>query len=65
MPDFDDLEQAAKDHSEQVDQGLEKAKTEGDSFAGGRDRGMIDKAAEEAEKQVGGQPDGGTASTSS
>ncbi len=58
MPDFGDIEEAAKRHSEQVDQGLERAKTEGDSLADGRDHGMIDKAAEAAEKQVGVQQDG-------
>jgi hypothetical protein len=56
MPDFGDLEQMAKDHSEQVDEGIEKAKDVADQHAGGRDHGMIDKGAAAAENALGGQP---------
>jgi hypothetical protein len=65
MPDFGDLEEVAKSHSHQVDEGLEKAKTEADSLADGRDRGIIDKAAQAAEKQVDGQVDSSATPTSS
>lgn len=60
MPDFGDLEEVAKSHSEQVTEGLEKARTEGDKVADGRDHGMIDKGADAAEQRLGGQPDGGS-----
>jgi hypothetical protein len=56
MPDFGDLEQMAKDHSQQVDEGIEKAKDAADKVADGRDHGMIDKGADAAEKALGGRP---------
>jgi hypothetical protein len=58
MPDFGDLEEVAKSHSEQVTEGLEKAQTEGDKLADGRDHGMIDKGVDAAEKRLGEQQDG-------
>jgi hypothetical protein len=54
MPDFGDLEQEAKSHSEQVDQGIDQAKEAADKEAGGRDQGMIDKGADAADKALGG-----------
>jgi hypothetical protein len=52
MPDFDDIEQEAKDHSQQVDEGIDKAEHEADDKTGGKDRGLIDKAGGEAEKEL-------------
>jgi hypothetical protein len=59
MPDFEDLKREAESHSEQVDEGLNKVAAEGDKVADGRDHGLIDKAAGEAEQQLGGQQQGG------
>ena len=58
MPDFGKLEQDAKDHSQQIDEGLQAADKEADKEAGGADKGLIDKAAAGAENEVGGQPPG-------
>ena len=55
MPDFEDLEKDAENHSKQVDEGISAVDKEADKEAGGRDHGMIDKAAQEAEKDIGDQ----------
>jgi hypothetical protein len=55
MPDFDDIEQEAKDHGKLIDEGVAKIEKEADKAAGGKDHGLIDKAAESAEKDVDGQ----------
>ena len=55
MPDFGELEQEVKDHSQQVDEGIQKADQEADRRAGGQDKGLIDEAAAGAEREVGGQ----------
>ncbi len=55
MPDFGDIEQEAKSHSSEVDKGIQQGDQELDKSAGGRDKGLIDKGAAEAEQQVGGQ----------
>jgi hypothetical protein len=52
MPDFSELEKDAKDHPTQVDEGIDKAKQEGDKESGGRDHGLIDKGAADAEKEI-------------
>jgi MT0933-like antitoxin protein len=53
MPDLSDLEHEAEDHSTQVDEAIEKGDQEADRLAGGRDHGLIDKGAQEAEKRLG------------
>lgn len=69
MPDLSDLEHEAEDHSQQVDKGIEEGSQEGDKLVGGRDRGLIDKGAQEAEKGLGNaegpgnQGDAGSSST--
>jgi MT0933-like antitoxin protein len=52
MPDFDDIEQEAKEHSEQVDAGVDKAEHEADESVGGKDSGLIDKGGAELEKDI-------------
>src|SRR5581483_4890925 len=54
MPDFEDIEQEARSHGKEVDEGIDKAQQFADKEAAGRDRGLIDKAAGEAEKAAGG-----------
>ncbi len=54
MPDLGDIEQEARSHSTEVDEGIDKAEQLADKEAGGRDRGLVDKSAGEAEKAVGG-----------
>lgn len=48
----------AGDHSKQVDEGIDKVKEKADQGVGEKDHGPIDRGAEEAEKQLGGAPDG-------
>ena len=52
MPDVDDIEKQAKEHSEQVDAGVDKVEHEADETADGRDHGLIDKAGAELEKDI-------------
>ena len=54
MSEFENIEQEAKDHSQQVDAGIQKADQEADQESGGRDKNLIDKGASEAEREVGG-----------
>lgn len=56
MAEFEEVEQQAKDHSQQVDEGIEKLDKVADEHAGGQDKGLIDGAASAAEKEIGGQP---------
>ena len=53
-----DIENEAKSHSKQVDEGIEKLDQEADREAGGKDHGFIDKGDREAEEALGGAPDG-------
>jgi hypothetical protein len=50
MPDFEQIEKEAKDHSKQIDEVIDKAEHEADEKADGRDHGLIDKGAAELEK---------------
>jgi hypothetical protein len=59
MPDLGDIEKEASSHSSQVDDGINKADQEIDKDDGGRDQGMVDEAAQEAEKDIGGQQGNG------
>jgi hypothetical protein len=59
MPDLGDIEKEAESHSQEVDEGINKLDQEADKEAGGRDKGMIDKAAQEAEKDIGQQQGNG------
>ena len=65
MPDFQDIENEPKNHSKQVDEGIEKLDQEADKEAGGKDLGLIDKGAQEAEKALGGAPDGASPDSTS
>jgi hypothetical protein len=58
MPNFEDLEDEAKNHSKQVDEGIDKVEKKADEEAGGKDHGLIDEAAQEGEKELGGGTDG-------
>jgi hypothetical protein len=55
MPDFGDIEKEAQDRTQEVDEGIEKTDQLADKETGGRDKGLIDKGASEAEKELGGQ----------
>ena len=55
MPDLGDIENEAESHSAQVDEAINKADQEIDKEDGGRDHGLVDRAAQEAEKDIGGQ----------
>ena len=46
VPDFDDPEQAAKDHGHLMDEGVAEVEREADEAAGGQDHGQAGKAAE-------------------
>jgi hypothetical protein len=63
MPDFGDLEQEAKSHSKQVDKGKEVAQKEADERLDGRDHGIVDKATDAAEKELGGEQGNATQPT--
>ena len=52
MPDFEEIEQEAKDHSKQVDEAIDKVEHEADERADGKDHGLIDKGAAELEKEL-------------
>jgi hypothetical protein len=52
MPDFEEIEKDAKDHSKQVDEGIDKVAHEADEKADGKDHGVIDKAAADLEKEL-------------
>jgi hypothetical protein len=58
MPDLGDIEKEAESHSTQVDEGINKADQEIDKGDGGRDKGLVDKAAQEAETEIGGGQQG-------
>jgi hypothetical protein len=45
VPDFDDPEQAAKDHGHLMDEGVAEVEREADEAAGGQDHGQADEAA--------------------
>jgi hypothetical protein len=55
MPDLGDIEKEAQSHSPQVDEAINKGDQEIDKEDGGRDAGLVDKASQEAEKDIGGQ----------
>jgi hypothetical protein len=57
MPDFQEIENEAKGHSKQVDEGVDKLDQEADKESDGKDRGLIDKGAQEVEKELGSGPD--------
>jgi hypothetical protein len=63
MPDFGDLEQEAKSHSKQVDKSIEVAQKKADEEVDGRDHGIVDKAANAAEKELGGEQGNATQPT--
>ena len=52
MPDFEEIEQQAKDHSKQVDEGIAKVEHEADDKADGKDHGLIDKGTAQLEKEL-------------
>jgi hypothetical protein len=58
MADFGDLakdaEKEASSHPQQADEAVKGADKEADQLSGGKDDGMIDKGAGEAEKALGG-----------
>jgi hypothetical protein len=58
--DLQKIEQEAKDHAKQVDEGVVAVEKEADKLAGGRDHGLIDKAAQGIEKEVDGEHQGET-----
>lgn len=60
MPDFGDIEKVARDHSKETDEGIQAADKEADTELGGKDRGLVDKGAQAAEKDLGDQPTEGT-----
>ena len=59
MPDLGDIEKEAESHSTQVDEGINRADQEIEKEDDGRDHGLVDKAAQEAEKEIGGQQGNG------
>jgi hypothetical protein len=56
MADFEEIETQAKDHSQQVDEGIQKLDELADEHAGGQEKGLIDGAASAAEREISGQP---------
>lgn len=58
MPDFDDIKQEAESHSKDVDEGIDKVEQIADKEAGGKDKGLIDKAGAAADKAIGDQQSG-------
>lgn len=65
MPDFQEIEDEAKSHSKQVDEGIDKVDQEADKETGGKDCGLIDIGAQEAERELGGAPDGASPDSTS
>jgi hypothetical protein len=55
MPDFEDIEQEAKDHGKLIDEEVAEVEKEADKAAGSQDHRMIDKVAEGVEKKVDGE----------
>lgn len=60
MADSEEIETQAKDHSQQVDEGIQKLDQLADEHAGGEEKGLIDGAASAAEREIGGQPQPGS-----
>jgi hypothetical protein len=54
MSDFDGIEQEAKDHGKLIDEEVAEVEREAEEAGRGQDHGLIDKAAEGAEKEVDG-----------
>ena len=52
MPDFEDIEQEAKDHGKLIDEEVAEVEREADKTAGSQVHGLIDKVAEGVEKKV-------------
>jgi hypothetical protein len=52
MPDFEDMEQEAKDHGKLIDEEVAEVEKEADKAAGGQDHGVIDKVAEGARRRL-------------
>jgi hypothetical protein len=55
MPDFDDVEQEAKDHGNLMDVGVAEVEKEAEELASGPGQRPVDTS-EDAEKEVDGQP---------
>jgi|GEM_PF-2835392 len=55
MPDFEDIEQEAKDHGKLIDEEVAEVEREADKAAGSQVHGLIDKVAEGVEKKVAGE----------
>ncbi|HET9059653.1 MAG TPA: hypothetical protein VFN61_07005 [Acidimicrobiales bacterium] len=51
MSSFDEIEKEARDHQSEVDTGIGDVEKEVDDRTGGRDQGMVDKGAQELEKE--------------
>lgn len=49
-----DVEKEARDHPQQADQAVKRAEQEADQRLGGKDHGMVDKAGQDIEKDLGG-----------
>jgi hypothetical protein len=54
MPDFEDIEQEAKDHGKLIDEEVAEVEREADKASGGQDHGLINRVAEGVEKKVDG-----------
>lgn len=52
MPDFEEIEQEAKDHSKQIEEGIDEVEHAADEKVDGKDHGLINKGAAELEKEL-------------